>query len=172
MGRRQIKSWEDIVDRLNTIGEINSRSRDTHGYVLLVHREYAGTVNGKPKSVRHLICTEHTYVYLEAHKDVVLSENEVIYHINNIPHDNRLENLQVLTYSQNALKRDSVDRSRQETSDKRFASAHKSFTKEQVLEIRRKYAEGVSQAELCRLYNVQRPTICLLVNNKTYTKWL
>ena len=84
----------------------------------------------------------------------------------------RLENLQVLTYGQNARKRDSVDRSIAETSDKRFASANKTFTKEQVLEIRRKYAEGVSQAELCRLYNAPRHTICLLVNNKTYTKWL
>jgi hypothetical protein len=171
MAHRVIHSWADIEHRLDVYGPVNNRRRDKDGYIKLYHNEYLGKVEGRSVFKHSYICFEHVYTFLSANKDIVLADDEVIDHINNIHDDNRLENLQVLTIAQNNAKRLEVDHSKESVGAKISAKAKKTFTKEQVLDIRRRFAEGQTQMQIAKAYGVYLKLIWLIVHNKTYTRW-
>ena len=42
----------------------------------------------------------------------------------------------------------------------------------EITKIKDLYKAGNTQAEIAKIFNVNQSSICLIINNKTYTKWL
>lgn len=77
----------------------------------------------------------------------------VIDHINGIPDDNRIENLQWLTHKENIEK----------------GNLKRKLNSEQVKEIRKLSLEGISQRKLAKIYRVHRGTIQAVLEKKTFS---
>lgn len=164
MAKRVIHCWQDIQDRIDCFGPINNKTKFGRGYISLCHHDWIG--NRKRKV--HRICSEHEYVYLSAHKDFYLDDEHVIDHINNIPDDNRLENLQVLTIKENNEKRRNTDNNPKDIDRLNFLAQKRTFTDDQVREIRKKYDSCVPQVALVREYKTTAKIISLIVRRKSY----
>lgn len=85
-------------------------------------------------------------------------------HLNGIPNDNRLENLEWSTYQINQM-----DRAKHGTSNRGERCASSRLTKDQVIKIRKKYAAGkITYRELAEIYEVSQSTVYELITRQTW----
>lgn len=87
-------------------------------------------------------------------------------HKNGIKTDNRIENLEWVTFSENIIHA-------METGllvpAKGKNTKHGRFDEKDINEIRKLYSDGLSQYKIAELYNVTRGTIQQIVNKRTYS---
>lgn len=91
-------------------------------------------------------------------------ESEECRHLNDIPYDNRLENLAWGSSKENA-----DDKKRNGHLPIGENSVAHKLTEEQVIEIRNKYAAGSSSAELSQKYGVSKNQIIKIANGKNWS---
>lgn len=91
---------------------------------------------------------------------------EVVNHLNGIPLDNRLENLEITTYSGNMLHAYRVTK----TMGLRRGAARSwtKLTEADVLEIRRLYADGIKQRKIAEQFNIDQGHVSAIVNRKQW----
>ena len=91
-------------------------------------------------------------------------------HINGVKTDNSLENLEWNTMSENAMHASKTGlRENQKLAARESGFKNRIWPMEMAQEIRRIYrASGTKQIELSRMFNMSRPLVCRIVNNKTY----
>lgn len=103
----------------------------------------------------------------EAFVDNPHSKKEVN-HINGIKTDNRAENLEWVTRSENAKHYISLGLFKPKFGESNHSSV---LTQKQADEIRKEYAKGgISQSELSKKFKVCQSTISVIVQNKRYNK--
>jgi predicted DNA binding protein len=99
-------------------------------------------------------------LYAYYHNLTELDHNLVINHINGNKEDNRKENLELVTVTENnrhALNKLGKDR-----------TPNRKLTDEQVLVIRKELSKGVKQVELSKRFGVTRTTISYISKNKCW----
>jgi hypothetical protein len=89
-----------------------------------------------------------------------------INHINGIKNDNRVDNLEWCTHSENEKHSFGVLGKISNGIIKR------KIPLDEIEKIKILYNSGMTQKKIAILYNVNQSTISYLVNNKTYQKWL
>jgi hypothetical protein len=95
-----------------------------------------------------------------------IDKKKCVNHINGIKNDNRLENLEWCTYSEN--EKHSFDVLGKVTN----GIIRRKIKLEDIEKIKQLYNSGITQTKIAGIFNVNSSTISLLVNNKTYTKWV
>jgi HNH endonuclease len=144
----------------NELGEIKNNitnkkikpGLDRHGYY---HCSLTNNGIRKNKFVHRLVC--------DAFNTNVLNK-PVVNHINGIKKDNRVENLEWCTISENckhAFKNGLA-------SNKKATEASKKIFNEDVIKIRKLKKEGKTLKEIGLLFNVYLATIGYLIQNKTH----
>jgi hypothetical protein len=150
----------------------------------------------RKRKVKGRTHSEHRLVAEEIHGP--LGPDVVVHHVNGDPHDNRPENLEVLTHEQHSrLHNDKhprqkdcgvcgetftpapTKRARAKTCSKdcarRLMAAQvgskkgtAKLTEGQVREIRRRAADGEAQKDLCAEFGIKQAAMSRLVNRKTW----
>ena len=87
-------------------------------------------------------------------------------HKNGIKNDNRVENLEWCTYSENEK------HSHRVLGKITNGLVRRKIEINQIKKIKQLYKEGLTQKEISNLYNVSQGCISLVINNKTYVKHL
>ena len=164
--KRKISCWQDIVDRVEKFGEINMRSK-SGPYVTLYHRDELPHSPGQPRKwACKSICTEHVYVFLSAHKDIVLRDDQDIDHIDGNKHNNSLENLQVLTRKENNDKRLLQNKGIGQRVGMKLRSHSK--IKDHIDEIRDLIAKGVSQQKIADKFGISQTMVSAIKNGRSW----
>lgn len=140
------------------------------GYIAIGMRDECG-------KVRHILV--HRLVFLTFGNDK-LSSDTVINHINGIKSDNRIDNLEAVSYSDNnvhayvtglrSVGDEQISKlSARNRGNRGELSPTSVLTERQVIEIREAYASGVfTQHELAMIYGVSRENISCITNNRTW----
>ena len=152
--KRIICSWQDIEARLPINGE-KIYIGTARGYKFLFYRTYIGKANGISKFSTKVICKRYLYNYLQAHKDVVLTDEDEIDHINHDRSDDRLENLRAVSHADNNQNDPLWVHNRNASLRKSLAS----LTDEQVKQIKRLISEGHSLTSIAKQFNRNKQTI-------------
>lgn len=95
-----------------------------------------------------------------------LPENFQVNHKNGNRSDNRVENLEIVTASENSLHAYRVLKRQRPQGSKHPSSR---FTEEIVIDIRRQFADGVRQIDLARKYAVDKTSIRDIVHRYRWT---
>lgn len=125
------------------------------------------TING----VQHL---EHRLI-MEEHLGRKLSADEVVHHINGDKKDNRIDNLQVMTWSEHSRlegeKQNSSPGKSKKLRDSQIGKsnyASRKFTDEQMLEIAERLAEGAELKPMADELGVSDTVLRLFLRGETY----
>lgn len=117
---------------------------------------------------------EHRFI-MEQHLGRKLERNEIVHHKNGDKRDNRLENLEVMTLSEHG-KFHSVGRKMSEESKKKLSEigyhrpnlSCRRKSKEDIIEIAKKYKEFGSYREVDRYFNFANRTTRDIIVGKIY----
>lgn len=105
-----------------------------------------------------------------------LSRNEIVHHINHDKHDNRLENLQIMSRAEHGRHHAPSTHSpevRAKISARMKENPHGwrgALADETVREIRTKRAQGIGPCELARQYGINKSTVIDIVKGRRYAR--
>jgi hypothetical protein len=175
----QTEIWKDIpgyegLYQVSNLGNVKSCSRIRKGGRYNCVRTY------KEKQLKN-IKNPYGYIYVQlygenhtkkyfTHRLVALAfvlnpeKKPSVNHINGIKHDNRVENLEWVTHSENtihAFKTNLIKIKHGEDSN------NSKLTEKQVLEIR-EYKGIISQSKLGKIYGVGQDTICRIMTRRNW----
>lgn len=169
--------WKDIIGykglyQVSNSGKVKSlhrRRRNKHSTAIVYERLLKIHISARGY-IRARLCKNNAYTNFSVHRLVAIAfipnpENKpCVNHINGIKTDNRIENLEWVTLSENAQHaiKNGLKMSRK-GSDNPMAK----LTNEQVLEIR-KIGKSKTQEELGLIYGVDRRTIGKVLNRQKY----
>lgn len=171
---RPITGYEGLYE-VSSLGRVRSLSR-------VVPKCTGNNYTVKERQLRQVVKkgTGHKRVYLSkggrlttfyVHRLVALAflgpnpQGMLVCHGPKGVSDNSVENLYYATPKQNML-----DRDRDGTSLYGAKCSWAKLNEDDVLALRRKYSEGVSQARLALEYSVSKATVCNIVNMKVWTR--
>jgi len=87
-------------------------------------------------------------------------------HINGIKTDNRVENLEWCTHSENEKHSFEI------LGKKSNGILRRKIELKDIDIIKNMSLNGISQRKIAEIYNICQPSISLIINNKTYQKWV
>lgn len=164
--------WKDLYGfelyyEISDDGFVRSKTR------IINNRIYKGRVLAQ-KDIRGYknvtLCVNNKLTTRQVHRLVLLTykynpnhKNLQVNHINGIKSDNRLENLEWVTPSENQKHSYLMKLQRQ---DGEYNNAHK-LTKKQVIEIRTTYSH-LSESKTAKIFGVSRSLINLIRNRKVW----
>lgn len=152
----RVRSFDQVIPHLGSTrllrGRIMKESISVHGYLQV----YLTDGNGcKQENIHKLVLTSFSGPRPEVME---------CRHLNGIKTDNRLTNLVWGTPKQNG-----EDRVILEEAVRGESCGTSKLSDDKVVTIRKKYAEGVSQGKLSKIYGVTQAAISNVVNRKTWT---
>lgn len=110
--------------------------------------------------------------YVRMHRIIAYSihgedifKTDCVRHLNDVRHDNNVDNLSPGTYAQNFEDRSKL--SRQTLADSGGKSRRK-LSESQVVNLKRDRKSGYTYRQLCDKYGIAKSTISYIINNKTY----
>ena len=136
------------------------RIRGIHGQILspVEHRQgYLRVRMGSHSPLVHRIVAE-TFL---ANPD----SKRTVNHINGIKYDNRVENLEWATQSENNMHAVNTGLRKYTLKQWECQTRGRKLSKHQVNQIKSEYFNGKSQAEIADIFHVSRAHICRIVNN-------
>ena len=128
---------------------------------------------GKDEDGKRIFTDEHRYM-MEKYLGRKLKPNEVVHHINGNKSDNRIENLQVMTLSEHSRLHSSGKKASDETKRKlseKFKhkpSWNRTKTKEDIINIIKKYKELKSYRKVDRYFGFSNGTTGSIIRGKNY----
>lgn len=170
--------WKDIIgyegyyqiSNLSRIKSLPRISRNNKGAVLIKEKILRPSKNSQ--GYYGLKLKSNCVVkYFKVHRLIAIhfipnNENKpFINHINGIKHDNRIENLEWCTRSENCQHAHDIGLQPTRKGDK---NGNSKLTENQVLEIRKRLKNGESNISIATLYNIGNTAISKINLNKTW----
>lgn len=160
------KTWNPIPD-------FDGYFASSDGYILSKKQGHTRVLNPIEGNDRHL----YVFLYdgqgnskkMYVHRLVLMAfvgfpkDGQECRHLNDIPSDNRIENLVWGTRLENA-----ADKRRNGGLPIGEKCYHHKLTENQVMQIRKRYSDGESSSDLSKVYNVSKNTVLQIVKGK---KW-
>jgi len=107
----------------------------------------------------------HRLLAYQKYGDRIFEPGVEVRHLNSDPSDNRVENIEIGTHSQNMM---DMPRERRWAKAKQAAKAKRKLTEEQVATLRCDHAAGMSYRKLMQKYGISKTAVSYIVNAKTY----
>jgi len=142
-------------------GHVLNPGRDNHGYLLVA------LYRNRQKTVHRIHC-----LVCHAFHGCPLSSKYEVNHKNGKKDDNKASNLEWVTRSENESHAYRILGRKRPRGFLPLGDANpfSKLTNDQVRQIRNLWATGdYTQVELSKLFEVSKPTICMIVNRKTWT---
>ena len=164
----QIEIWKDApgyegVYQVSNLGRVKSMSRiRVNGRAKILTKDKILL----SKTLNDYVKIGMTHKYVLAHRLIAKAfipnpdNKPQVNHINGIKHDNRVENLEWVTASENAIH--SSKNKLSNTGEKHWKSK---LTEKNIKEIRE---SKLKQSELAKIYNITQSTICQIISRRTW----
>lgn len=156
--------WKDIPEapgyRVSSFGRVSGKrgttsygSSDKNGY-----RVFTAIVNGKPKGLKVHRCVVSAFLGLP--------EGNVVNHKNGVKDDNRLDNLEACTHSENLLHRHRVLGISWAGKPRAYGerAAKAKIKAEDVVTIRKRYKDGDRIVDIAMDYPIGQKSVSLIVH--------
>lgn len=131
---------------------------------------------GKDENGKRIFIDEHRFV-MEQYLGRKLKSNEIIHHINGNKSDNRIENLQIMTLSEHSryhMTGKKFNREQREKLSKKFKGRKcplRPKTKEDIIEIAKKYLELKSYRKVDRFFGFANGTTGNIIRGINYNDY-
>lgn len=130
-------------------------SRNSRGYVQI------SMADKNRKDLKHLSVHRLVWTYFNG----IIPKDKIINHIDGNKTNNKLSNLELSTASENGTHAYEYNLN---TGTRGQLNGNARFKNSEILEIRKLHKNGISGAELTRIYKVSSNTISRIINNKSY----